>query len=147
MTNCFSMTKPVSSNDGFSKCLFPIWLKLLVLLRAASCLVFKMVIPKMLHFIRLFLRMLNTPQFLLAPSHFHSLSLVLEELTSFICFQKEFVNFVHSVGRLAKSCWTGKSKGESLRVERTWHLLTHIVYPLRTLATVCLTEAVFGNFC
>ena len=74
----------------FSKCLFPIWLKFLVLLRAASCLVFKMVIPKMLHFIRRFLNMIKIPQFLLAPSHFHSLSLVLEEPTSFICFQKEF---------------------------------------------------------
>ena len=122
--------------DGFSKCLFPIWLKLLVLLRAASCLVFKMVIPKMLHFVRLLLKIIKIPQFLLAPSHFHSLSLVLEELTSFICFKRNFVDFVHSIGRLTKSCWIGKSKGESLHAQRTWHLLTHIVYPLRTLATV-----------
>ena len=49
---------------------------------------------KLLHFTILFLKMIKIPQFLLAPSHVHSLSLALEELTSFICFQKEFRRFL-----------------------------------------------------
>ena len=66
--------------------------------------------PKMLHFTRLFLNMIKIPQFLLAPSHFHSLSLVLEELTSFICSQKEFCRFLAFSRSTCKVMLNWKSK-------------------------------------
>ena len=105
-----------------------------------------MVIQKMLHVIRLFLKTIKIPQLFLAPSHFHSLSLVLEELTSFICFQKEFNRFV----AFSRSAY---------KVMLNWKLKTRIASCGENATSANthglssqdsghgLTEAVLGNFC